>query len=231
MAAHASTICPKSGSTGGFGTDTFVNVPGPSDGTCGPNSAIEMSIATNTDYARMEWLTPGTTLGTFAGVNASVSFTSALPSDQPYYMLEFTDPTQSVGQANSADQILMLEFQSSTVSGTDMALDPNSTLFNLYDNVAGTYLEGGQQNAHSLAYWLALDPSLGGDALTGFRIGEGLSGGCNLPGGCSETLTINSLDVPGAVTPEPSSVVMVSTGALCMGYAFFIQRRRQLTLV
>jgi|GEM_PF-5667136 len=94
-------------------------------------------------------------------------------------MVTFQD-TGDVLAAPAGDQMLMLEFQSSTVSGNNMRLDPSTTLFNSYDNTAGTYFLGGQSNVHPLDCWLTTYSALSTDTIDGFRIGEGLAGGAAL---------------------------------------------------
>ena len=77
----------------------------------------------------------------------------------------------------------MIEFQSSSLNGNTLALDPNATLFNLYDNTTGKYLNlgaGGQHDVNTLAGWLSADPFLKGEALGQIRIGIGMAGGGEL---------------------------------------------------
>ena len=142
-------LCPNAASQNGSGSDTFTpTVGGPLD--CGTLSAVTMSISKETDYARLLWdpsvagYPAGLTLGNLAGLTAAVLENAGQPGDQPFYMLAFTDASDSLGQANVSDQILLIEFQSTTVSGGSMDVDPNATLFNLFDNTSGQYLEGGQ---------------------------------------------------------------------------------------
>ena len=216
-AAHADVLlCPLTANQNTMVGGVYTPVAG--NGSCGAgDTAIQMYIPTNTDYARLEWTGTGLTLGNIGVANATVALTSGA-GDQPYYMMTFQDPGD-VLRATAGDQMLMLEFQPSTVSGTSMVLDPSTTLFNVYDNDAGTYFLGGQSNAHPLNYWLGLYPALSGDAVTGFRIGEGNAGGCST-GDCSETVTVYSVDVgTNTATPEPRSLPVIG-GALLLAAMF-----------
>jgi PEP-CTERM motif len=210
----ATPVCPSAGAQGGFG-GSFVYSVGPMDATCGADSAVTLSIPTNSDYAKLEWTPPaypGTvTLGNLGGINAGVAY-SASAGDMPFYELSFYDPSDSVGQGSAGDQILLIEFQPSTVSGSAFDVDAGTTLFNLYDNTTGTYLEGGQADAQTLDYWLGFDPSLDADSLAGFRIGMGLAGGCATT--CTESLTINTINL--TETPEPGSIALFGTGLVSM---------------
>jgi hypothetical protein len=219
--ALAGSLCPNTAGTGGDGTGTF---------TAGSGCAETMSIPNSQNYARLAWA-PGNsgypanlTLGNLGGITASVALTSS--TDQPYYMLAFQAPNVSLGQTASTDQILMLEFQDSTLSGSGndtLALAPNTTLFNLYDNTDGQYLLNGsenpqgQQNAQTLDYWLGLYPGLSSDDIQQIRLAIGMSGGS----GPAESVTVNSADV--TETPEPSSLLLLGTGLL--GLAGMLRRK------
>lgn len=224
--ADTATLCPSGANQGGFG-NTFTAVAGPLDGTCGANSAINMFIPVQTNYARLMWDSSvanypvGMTLGSLSGLEADVIF-AGQPGDQPFYMLSFVDLTNGLGQAAAANQILMIQFQPTTVSGNDMDFDPNASLVNLFDNVAGFYLAGGQQDKRTVSAWLGLFPFLSATSLDQVRIGIGLSGG----GTGSESLTVNSLQVTTlSSVPEPSSLLLLLTA---VGAAGFGIRRKQL---
>lgn len=116
--ADTYTLCANAANQDGMGSFTFNDVAGPLDGTCGANSAVNMSITTEPDYARLRWdssatnYPTGLTLGNLGGMNADIrSFTPGEAGDQPYFMLVFTDATQGLGQAGASDQILMLKFR------------------------------------------------------------------------------------------------------------------------
>ena len=110
------------------------------------------------------------------GLSADVAFTSD-GADQPYFLLSFFDSSQSLGQISASDQILMIEFQANALSGSTLAVDPASTLFNLYDNTTGNYLQGGQAVTNTMAGWLTDFTALNTEELNGIWIAEGLAGG------------------------------------------------------
>jgi PEP-CTERM motif len=217
--ASAVTLCPSAAGVGGFG-ETKALVAGPLDGTCGANSAVEISIPASTDYGKLTFgsgtsgYPPGLTLGGLSGLSSDVLFTSG-GSEQPYYLLAFTDSSVSLGQASAADQILMIEFQSSALSGSTLAADPNLTRFNLYDNSTGNYLGTGQSDTNTLNGWLGKYSALGSESLQGIWVGEGLTGGDS----GAETLTVNSLTVDYKPVPEPASVAIFCTGLIGLGAA------------
>lgn len=148
--ALADSLCPTQTQTGGFGA-TYTNVSGP-NGTCGTGTAVKMTIPSDKDEAKLYWVPgntgypAGLTLGNLPGINASVSFSPGTGGDQPYFMFSFTNPGDSFLNTTTGDQILLIEFQPSALSGPGndtLAFNPATTLFNLYDNAgAGRYLEG-----------------------------------------------------------------------------------------
>jgi hypothetical protein len=219
------TLCPNAADQNG----SFTAVGGPLDGTaCGAtDTAVKMYISADTGYARLMWNStaglPTVTLGNLGGATANVIFAADDPAnDQPYYMLAFIDPGDNLGEGQSGDQILMLEFHNTNLVGNTMAVDPNATEFNLFDNTQGFYLNGpsgGQQDTNTLDGWFAIYSSLSGDVLQQVRIGIGLAGGCGT-GPCaasSETLTVNSLDI--STVPEPTSILLLGTLLLGLGRA------------
>jgi hypothetical protein len=212
--SRADTLCPTTANQNGSGNYSFTTLPGPAGSPCA--SAVQITINTAQDYARLAWdsssagYPAGLTLGNIASASAQVGLDEA--GDQPFYMLAFTDPTRGLGQTYATDQILMIEFQPSTVTGDTMAFNGTTGLFNLFDNTQGFYLEGGQQDAHTLDYWLANDSFLDNEALQQVRIGIGLAGGP----GPSQSVIVDSLDVN---VPEPTSLLLLLTlvGATGLG--------------
>jgi len=217
--ANDIAVCPS---------DAVVNADYPFT-TSGCAATITVSNLLN--YSRLMWDStvpgyPAVDLGELGGVSAGVTNSGA---GQPYYMLAFTDSTDGLGQTNAADQILMLEFQATTTSGVGgdtLAVDPNATLFNLYDNSVGCYLQANghgclaaaQQQTNTLDGWLTADTFLAGEAVQQVRIGIGYAGGS----GPSETLTVNSLDI--STTPEPATLGIAGAGFAALG---LLRRRRR----
>ena len=163
-------LCPNAAGTSGYGGDTFTDVSG-GPTSCGANSAVTMYIPNQTTgYARLGGDLPDMTVGDLAGATANVTYAG---SDQPFYMLTFTNPSDSLGQTLASDQILMLEFQPTALSGVGndtLAFSPNTTLFNLYDNTQGFYLGQGQSYVKTLDGWFIAEPSIIGDTLQQIRI-------------------------------------------------------------
>src|ERR1039457_674722 len=85
--ANVAVLCPSLANQGGSGSDTFLAVSGPLDGTCGANSAVQFGITKETDYARLMWdssvtnYPAGLTLGNLVGLSASVPAFSGQPGD------------------------------------------------------------------------------------------------------------------------------------------------------
>lgn len=213
-------LCPNTAGVDGYGGETFTNVAG-APAPCGANGAVQMYVPNETTgYARLAWSLNGVSLGTLAGATANVGFVGV---DQPFYMLGFYDATDGLGQGAATDQILMIEFQSSSLNGNTLALDPNATLFNLYDNTTGKYLNlgaGGQHDVNTLAGWLSADPFLKGEALGQIRIGIGMAGGGTDP----ITATVYSLDL--STVPEPTSVTLLLTLLGTAGLGVRLKQRR-----
>jgi len=211
LPAVASTICPSSASYI-YSDGTATNVAGPLDGTCGADSAVQLTIPNDSvDGASIYFSNAqtGLTLGNVASIGASVAFSSDVASDEPYYVFDFHDTSGVFGET-AGDKILFLENQSPNVSGSSMSLSPTATLFDVYDDTTGLYLNGGQSNVKTLDQLLAADPGLSSDpTYIGIAIGD--DGGCAGP--CSESLTVNSFTVnETAATPEPSSFLLLGTG-------------------
>ena len=228
--ANANTLCPNQATVGGFG-NTSSSVSGPLDGSCGANSAVKIDIANSTSYGKLVFSSgmpgypTGLTLSGLSGGSASanVVFTSK-GSDQPFFLLPFVDSSGSLGQGSATDQILFIEFQANTLSGNTLGLDPTATLFNLYDNTTGVYLQGGQSVTKTLDGWLSTFALLGADQLQGIWIGEGLTGGNT----GADSLTVNSLTIttPAAATPLPAALPLFGSGLGALGLLGWRRRRK-----
>lgn len=223
--AEAATLCPNQATPGGFG-NTVTNVSGPLDGACGINSAVKIDIAQSTSYGKLQFQSstpgfpPGLTLGALVSASANVVFSGV---NEPYFLLAFVDSSNSLGQGAATNQILMLGFQPTTLSGNTLPLDPNATQFNLYDNTAGVYLQGGQQDTHTLNEWLSLFPVLAATQLDGIWIGLGLTATDSGP----ESLTVNSLEITSSEVPLPASLPLFASALGGVGGVSAWRRRRR----
>lgn len=225
--AKAATLCPSSATPGGFGS-LFTPVSGPLDGTCGANSAMKIDIANSTNYGKLQFQSTmpgfptGLTLGGISGASANVLFTSN-GGDQPYFLIPFIDSSSSLGQNSATDQMLLIEFQPNTLSGNTLGLDPGATLFNVYDNTTGVYLQGGQSDTKTLDGWLSLYAALSSEQLQGIWVAEGLTAGNT----GADSLTVNSLTVTEvATTPLPGALPLFTSGLGAFGFLRWRRKRK-----
>jgi hypothetical protein len=207
--AMAGSLCPNVAWTYSDGTTSVAA------GSCG---AVTLTISNDdTQTASLYWGSSsygstGLTIGSIASFNTAVTFAGATGA-QPYYILDFHDNSGLFGET-SGDKILMIENQSGNLSGGNMALNPATTLFDVYDDTTGTYLLG-QSDVKTLDQWLALYPGLSNDSTwVGVEMGNGGSGS-------PATMTITGADY--SATPEPSSLLLFGTGLV--GFAGMLRRK------
>lgn len=233
--ASTSTLCASDAGSGFgvSGTSTFGVPVAPASQLYNASCTAGALTITTTDddNALAKWHTSapgyptGLTLGQLEGLNAPV-ITSGTGGSEPYYDIAFIATNNSLGAGTSGDLITLLENQPSTVSGGNLGMSANSTLFDVYDWTTGLYLLGGQSDTNTLSYLTSNYTSLSTDAIYALDIGIG-SANCNFPGPCTGSpisMTVNYLDV---TVPEggSGSFYLLLAGAVCFG-ALVLGRRR-----
>ena len=197
-ALAGSTLCPNVAWNYSDGTSSTAS------GFCG---AVTLSILNdNTDTASLFWGSStngatGLTVGNILSFNTAVTFSGA-PGAQPYYIVDFHDPSGVFGEP-SGDKILMIENDLNNLILGNMALNPATTLFAIWDDTTQTYPLG-QSDVNTLDGWLGLHPGLSNDPTwVGVEMGEGGSG-------APATMTITGAEF--TATPEPTSLLLLGTG-------------------
>ncbi|MGN6591121.1 MAG: PEP-CTERM sorting domain-containing protein [Sphingomicrobium sp.] len=133
--------------------------------------------------------------------------------------MSFIDGINSLGRVNAADQILLIEFQPTTLAGNTLGSIPLQSVqfIRQYSMRVPARLPIGQ---NTLDAWLSMFAALGSEQLQGNWIAEGLTA----TNTGAESLTINSLDV--AATPLPATLPLFAGGLGALGY-FGIRRKRK----
>lgn len=237
--ADVSVLCPNQATESGNGASFTSGSSGP---PCSSASTLSVSNTLTPNYAAIAWgsgvtgYPAGLTLGGLLGLDADVTYTG---NYGPYYMLAFADSSDSLGQNQASDQILMIESENSPLSGNSMVVDPATTLFNFFDYTSNTtspnscdlvsgqhgcYLLGGQFDTKTLDGWLALYPALSDEPIEEIQIGIANTGTADPSG---ESLTMYSLDV--TTTPEPTSLVLllILMATTALGVRYMQARNRR----
>src|ERR1035437_7380979 len=146
--AMAGSLCPGTAWMGGDSGGSVELHSG--SGICADVATLSVTND-NTQSAGLLWGSStfgstGLTAGTIGSFDTAAIFSG---SSQPDYMLDFHDYSNVFGEGVGGDKILLIENQSSGLSGGTsgtMSLDPNATLFAVYDSTTLAYLNGGQSN-------------------------------------------------------------------------------------
>ena len=231
---HA-TLCASGAGVGTSGSSatatTGVAAPSLDTAACADGTAVNLYVGVDTDSSIVKWHAssfPGLTMGNVSSLSTNVLWSADVAGDQPFYVIAFYATDNGLGAGTDGQLIELLEDQSGNLSGGNMAMNANSTLFDVYDYSTDSYLPiADQQHPATLDGLLALDSGISSDAVYALDIEIGVDGGCANPSACSESLTVNAMNVnPPAATPEPEPLVMVGSGLLFVTGALALKRRQ-----
>jgi len=185
------------------------------------SQSVYFSLQAGPDYARVEVPAPsGYTLQNLTSASFWVDRVGTDTDLTPYLIIGMSCATCDGGAYAGADIIAIQNVGSIAANTwTNVAIDPNTTSFHLYDNDTSTNLVNPTTLAGLYSDW-------GGATIDYFKIGYGLAGGNN-PGASYEAY-VDDLSANLVAVPSPGTLPLFIGGLGALALAGW-SRKRKLT--